>query len=416
MPKAAPLGRPGELTGRFHDPQVVVQIDPRLQILDQDRPPPRPPAASGGGRVGPELEARPISGEPLDQESTVRMPIDSRKVTLFIPEVHPGRHPTVDRHHAQPYAGILRSGKRIPMLLDLERRFGLVHDRKDGNVRVVDLLEGHHVTARRWPVSAESIELFLSDPLRKAVRHSGTMRRQPAPAGIVRHPDVALANEAGTAAVFRDLGIENGPAREPYKGSLGPAVELALQREHHDIGLLSPDVIRDAGLSEPKDPAAEHLLSRKVLFGYRLAWRREPALRPTRGKVEAPEVPDQVAPLTEEIRDELRVRGVTDLARDRQSWSRIARDLLRSELTPFGGSHSLNGELKKVELADGDPRQLSPGRLVPDFAGGIPTYLSVGERPGDQVPASEHRRERPLARVHRGKRLRPECWALVESL
>src|ERR1700694_3943521 len=104
MSEATPLGRPGELTGRLQEAQVVVQVDPRLCLLEQDHatgpPPDLPRRGRGKGPgvdvVGPQLEAPPIPGEPLDQESTIGMPADPRDVAVVAPEIHPGRRTAVD--------------------------------------------------------------------------------------------------------------------------------------------------------------------------------------------------------------------------------------------------------------------------------------------------------------------------------
>src|SRR5467141_1249867 len=100
-----------------------MQIDPRLLVLDQDRPPPRPSPGSGGGRfwIRSELQTLPVAGEPLDQQAAVLMPIDSGDVALVAAKVHPARRTALDRDHAQLDAGILGPGKRIAMLLDLQR-------------------------------------------------------------------------------------------------------------------------------------------------------------------------------------------------------------------------------------------------------------------------------------------------------
>src|SRR5260370_4838016 len=103
------------------------------------------------------------------------MPVDPGDVSVFVAEVHPARRPTVDRDHAQRDPGILRPGKGITMLLDLELGLGLMHDRKDRNLRAVALLAGHHVAGRRWPVPPQSIAFLLGDELSHAIRGPGGM-------------------------------------------------------------------------------------------------------------------------------------------------------------------------------------------------------------------------------------------------
>src|SRR5207248_4116759 len=117
----------------------------------------------GGWEIGAEFEAPPIPREPLDQQAPIGMPIDPRDVALVLAEVQPGRRAAVDRDHAQLDSGILRAGKGIAMLLDLERWLGLVYDRKDRNVRLVDLLKRHQVPAGGRPVTARAVELLLGD-------------------------------------------------------------------------------------------------------------------------------------------------------------------------------------------------------------------------------------------------------------
>src|SRR6202140_6019177 len=129
------------------------------------------------------------------------MPIDPGDVALVVAEIQPGRRTALDRDHAQLDPGILRAGKWIAVLLDLERRLGLVHDRKDRNVRLVDLLERDHVPAGRWPVPAQSIELLLGDELGQPVRRAGRTRGQPPFPAPIDGPDIALANEEDATAI-----------------------------------------------------------------------------------------------------------------------------------------------------------------------------------------------------------------------
>src|SRR3989442_12952011 len=154
---------------------------------------------------------RPVPREPLDKEAAIGMPIDASDVSVVLAEVHPGRRAALDRDHTQLDPGVLRAGKRIVMLLDLERWLGLVHDRKDRNVRLVNLLEGNHAPAGRRPVPAQSTEILLSDELRQAVGHAGRVRGQLPLACLIDRPDITVANEEGATAIICNLGITAAP-------------------------------------------------------------------------------------------------------------------------------------------------------------------------------------------------------------
>ena len=267
------------------------------------------------------------------------MPIDTSDVALVIAEVHPGRRAAVDRDHTQLDAGILRAGEGIAMLLDLERWLGLVHDRKDRNVRLVDLLECHHVPAGRRPVAAQAIELLLGDELCQAVGHAGRVRGQPPFPCLIDRPDITVANEEAAMAVIGDLGVDDAPAGELRDRPLGPAVQLAAEWQQHDVRFLGPEVVGDARLAQTQPLAPEHLFAGDVLLGDRLAGRRQPPLPLSGCQLEAPEIADEVASLADQVGDEFRVRRVSDLAGDRHPGPRVARDELGGELTTLSCFH-----------------------------------------------------------------------------
>src|SRR5256884_2605542 len=206
------------------------------------------------------------------------MPIDPCDVALVIAEVHPGCRASVDRDHAQLDPRILRAGEGIAMLLDLERWLGLVHDRKDRNVRLIHLLERHQVPAGGRPVAAQAIELLLGDELRQAVGRASRVRCQPPFPGLIDRPDIAVTNEEGTAAVIGDPGIDDTAAGEPRDRTFGPPVQLAAERQQHDVRFLRPEVVGDTRLPQAQPLAPEYLLARDVLLGNRLAWWGQPPL------------------------------------------------------------------------------------------------------------------------------------------
>src|SRR5256885_2401485 len=180
--------------------------------------------------VPPKFEAPPVAGEPLDQQPAIRMPIDPCDVALVTAELQPGRGSAVVRDHAQLDPGVLRAGEGMAMLLDLERWLGLVHDRKDRNVRLVDLLERHRIPAGRRPVAARAIELLLGDELGQAVRRAGGVRGQLPFPRLIDRPDITVANEEGAMAVIGDLGGDDAAAGQARDRPLGPPGELAPER------------------------------------------------------------------------------------------------------------------------------------------------------------------------------------------
>ena len=225
------------------------------------------------------------------------------------------------------------------MLLDLERWLGLVHDRKDRNVRLVDLLKRHQVPAGGRPVTARAVELLLGDELRQANGRAGGVRRQTQFPRLIDRPDIAVAMKEGATAVIGDLGVDDPAAGEARNRTLGPPVQVAAERQQHDVGFLRPEVVGDARFPQAQPLAPEHLLAGDVLLGDRLAWRGQPPLFPPGSELEAPEVADEVASLAHQVGDELRVRRVADLAGDGHAGPRIVGDLFRGELTALSCFH-----------------------------------------------------------------------------
>src|SRR5689334_3460174 len=104
--------------------QVVVEVDPRFSVLYKDWARPHPTLPRKRGRVleleSQELEARPVPREPLHQQATIRMPVDSGEISVLAAEVDEGRLARRHRYHAELDPGVFGTGKGVAVLFDLE--------------------------------------------------------------------------------------------------------------------------------------------------------------------------------------------------------------------------------------------------------------------------------------------------------
>ena len=101
------------------------------------------------------------------------MPVDAGDVAVLIRQLQPTLDTVVDGDQPELETGVIGAGERIAMLLDLDLRLGLVHDRIGRNVRLVELLEGDPLARWRRPVTAQPIEVLLGDVLGEAAGRLG---------------------------------------------------------------------------------------------------------------------------------------------------------------------------------------------------------------------------------------------------
>ena len=201
------------------------------------------------------------------------MPVDAGDIAVLIRQLQPTLDTVVDGDQPERETGVIGAGERIAMLLDLDLRLGLVHDRIGRNVRLVELLEGDPLARWRRPVTAQPIEVLLGDVLGEPAGGTEWVRCKPPLAVLIDRPHIALPSKKRPAAVGSDLRIDHAATGKPRARAVRPAVELARYRQQHDVGLLSPDVVGDAGFPQSEALAPQRFFQRQVRLRRRFGWR-----------------------------------------------------------------------------------------------------------------------------------------------
>ena len=267
---AGDLAAPHELASAADEAEVVVEVDPRRRLFDQNR-------FRLAGRDVERTQLQPLlmSVEQLREQPPVRVPVDARQI-LGVAEIHP-RHLTArGGNHAEPHARVLLTGEWVSVLLGLGTVARPVWDNEWRDMTLVGLLEREERPVVVPPEPPEACQLLLRDELGEAVRQVRLpVERESSffTARNVQGVQLAVSHERDVIAGGRQLRIGAARAEQARDAVVDqPHVPQEWNEDHRRA--LCPPVRRDARGRLPLPLATERFFVRYRCVGYAGAARR----------------------------------------------------------------------------------------------------------------------------------------------